>query len=173
MAKKKTKNSMGKTILSLLAIVVSLLTCLPLFLNVWIWKASNSGGETLTDVGGYFEDMEGFEKLFNVGEDKLPVWGSTLAGVCVIIALVCAVMFTFLAIINMIGKSSKTLNKIQKLVCIIMIIAGIGALVGSIAFVVAEYKRILATYSMTMAFGAIAGFVFPILGGILGLASNK
>ena len=173
MAKKKTKNSMGKIILSLIAIVVSFLTCLPLFLNVWVWKASNSGGETLTDVGGYFEDMEGFEKLFNANEDKLPVWGSTLAGVCVIIALVCAVVFAFLTIVNMLGKSNKTLNKVSKLACIVMILAGIGALAGSIAFVVVEHKGLLATYSMTMAFGAIAGFTFPILGGILGLLSNK
>lgn len=173
MAKKKTKNSTSKTILGLLASIVSILTCLPLFLNVWVWSVSNKGGKTLTNVGGYFEDMEGFEKLFNAGKDKLPVWGSTLAGVCVIIALVCAVIFTSLAIMNMIGKSNKTLNKIQKLACIIMIIAGIGALIGSIVFVLAEYKGVLATYSMTMSFGAVAGFVFPILGGIIGLTSNK
>ena len=173
MAKKKTKNNLGNVIISVLAIIVGALTCLPLFINVWVWKATNSGGETLTDVGGYFEDMEAYEKLFNVGDDKLPVWGSTLAGVAVIVALVATVIFALLAIVKMLGKSNKTLASLQNLACLLMVLAGIVALVGSIAFVVMEYKGLFATYSMTMAFGAIAGFVFPIVGGVLGLIANR
>lgn len=173
MAKKKTKKSFGTTILSLVAMVVSLLTSLALFLNVWVWKVANKGGETLTDVGGYFEDMEAYETLFNVGKDKLPAWGSTLAGVCVIVALVCAVVFALCTIANLLNKTNKTVNLISKIACLVMVLAGAVALVGSLVFVIAEYKGVLATYSMTMAFGAIVGFVAPILGGVLGLAANR
>ena len=173
MAKNKSKKCSGNVILSLVAIVVGLLTCLSLFVNVWNWTATNNGGVTTREVGGFFEDFEYYEDIFNVGSDKLPVWGSTLAGICVIIALVATVIFALCTIINMLGKSNKNTTTICKLACLIMILAGIGALVGSIAFVVIENKIVLTTYSMSMAFGAIASFVFPILGGIIGLVSNK
>lgn len=173
MAKKKTKKNSTKPLLSLIAMVTSALTCLALFLNVWNWQAVGKNATETTKVGGYFENMEAYEKLFNVGKDKLPTFATTLAGISVIIALVCAFVFIVLTILKFINKSNKTISLISKASCLIMVLAGISALIGSLVFVLAEYEGLLATYSMSMAFGAIAGFIFPILGGTIGLISNK
>ncbi len=173
MAKSKSKSSLGKVILSLTSIVLGALTSLALFVNAWDWQAKVDGGVTTREVGGFFEDFEYYENIFNVGSDKLPVWGSTLAGVAVIIALACVALFIVCTIINMLGKGNKTVTNLSKLACVVMILAGIVALVGSIAFVVVENKILLTTYSMSMAFGAIAGFIFPIFAGVLGFASLR
>jgi len=176
MAKKKqTKTSLGKVVLNIMAIVISLLTSLALFLNTWTWKITNpnTDKESLTNVGGYFEDMEPYEKLFNIGKDKLPSWASTLSGILVISAVVCAVVFTFCSILKMLKKSNKTISLISKASCFIMFLLGIGTLITSLIFVLAKYEGIVAIYSMVMDFGAVVGFVCPIIGGVLGIASQK
>ena len=172
MAKKKTKKSSSNTFLALVATVLGLLTSLALFLNVWVWKVASKSGETVSNVGGYFEDMESYETAFKLGQENFNTWGSTVAGVCVIVALVAAGLLTLVTVLNMLNKSNKTTALVGKLACFVMLLAGLGALVGSLAFTIPSIGSTI-TSSMTMAFGAIAGFMFPLLSGTVGFLAFR
>jgi len=172
MAKKKTKNNLGKTLLAFLSVVISALTSIALFTNVWVWKTVSKSGETLKNVGGYFEDLESYETLFEIADKKLPVFGTKLAGASVIVALVFTAVLLICTILKMLNKSNKTVALVSKISSILIVLAGLIALTGSLIFVVPEIGSTI-TSSMTMAFGAIAGFLFPILGGVLGFIANK
>ena len=172
MAKKKTKKSSCNKLLLLVASVLGLLTSIALFLNVWVWKISAKSGETVSNVGGYFEDMEAYETAFKLGQENFNTWGATVAGICVIVALVAAGLLTLVTILNMLNKSSKTTKLVGKIACFIMLLAGLGALIGSLAFTIPSVGSTI-TSSMTMAFGAIAGFMFPLLSGTVGILAYR
>lgn len=168
MAKKK-KTSTGNLVLSIITMVVGALTCLSLFLTVWVPNNSLLG--SLSEAG-YFSEMKGAKAFYEGANVAFMGWASTIAGIAVIVALCAAGLYILCTILNLATKGSKLMNTLSRLACIIMLAAGAVALVCSIIFIIPKVTIGSNVTKMTFGVGAYFGFICPIVAGLIGLANK-
>lgn len=168
MAKKK---SSGNIVLSIITMVVGALTCLGLFLNVWNFTNSSTYVDPVA-VGGYFEDMSTYETMYNIADVSFLGWASTIAGIAVIVALCATALYIVCALVNMVTKGNKLMRGLCKLASIVMLLAGVVALVCSIIFIIPKITVGSNVTKMAFGIGSWFGFACPIVAGLIGLANK-
>ncbi len=174
---KKSKMSMGKMIMTIIAIVLAAATCIPLFVNVWNGVGVIGSETTVSELGGYFDDYSSIAKAFELADKTFMEWASMVAGIALIVALVGAVAYIIGAIINMVTGGGKIASMLTKLGSIVMIIAGIVILVTSILFTAPVLETTVfgakASSSVGFAFGAWIGVIAPLAAGLIGMITSK
>jgi len=178
---KKSKMSMGKMIMTIIAIVLAAATCIPLFVNVWntVYYGALSG-TTVEAAGGYFTDFTNTAKWFNninTESSVLPTWASMVAGIALCVALFGALLYILGAIANMV-KVNKTMLSVQKIGSVIMLLAGLVILVTSIIFVIPTSavivgEKTIESLSMSLGLGAWIGIIAPLAAGLIGMIASK
>ncbi len=172
MSKSKKKN-ISKVILTILTMLIGAVIFLPLILNDWT-AISKFGDTTNTaEAGKFFDDYSSVESLFELADSKLITAMSTVAGIAVIVAICAAALYIIFAIINLCGKRNKLCRYICNAASVIMIIAGIIALVAGLVFCIPTASISSANYSLTFDIGAYLAVALPIVAGILGIYSTK
>ncbi len=175
--------SMGKMIMTILAIVCGLAICLPLFINVW--NGVGTIGDTTTVApllgeevfSGYFSDYSNIVTAFELYDATFMAWASMVAGIALIVALVGAVVFILGAIMNMVTGGNKTTNMMTKLGSIVMLIAGVVIVIASLLVVIpvgsATAFGVTQSVSASLGAGAWIGMIAPIVAGVLGMMTSK
>lgn len=170
MAKKKSKISLGKLVLTIVAIVLSVAICLPLFVNVWNMVTTIGNTSNASELGGYFDDYSSITTVFKLADATFMDWASMIAGIALIVAIVGAVLYIVGAVMSLVS-TNKLASGLTKIGAFVMLLAGIVILVASLLFVLPATSQ--GSLSATLGFGGWVGIIAPIGAGIVGMMANK
>ncbi len=169
----KSKMSTGKIVLSVIAMLVGVAACIALFTNVWNFTMTAGKESEAIALGGFFEDYSAYATAFEMSKVTFFEWASVVAGIAVIVALVGAVAYIIGTVVAIANGGNKITAKLAKFGAIIMLVAGIVALITSIMFTAPAIAEGKASLSMAFGIGAWIGVIAPIAGGLLGVVSTK